>query len=226
MTENVSHVVVHHLFDGVNMLNMTCCIVLSVIVVLILLIILVLVIYIVMLKTKQRAECPRTPNLMGTLRNASRAVSNSYKEELSNRRSNQFPVFDNHGMSLNSNLQDIPMSTFKTEEDGRRADSSNSSSGGLREFLFPSPHDGEIIYEPPPKVVAFAGKVFATPRARSRASSVIEPKVSKLGTSNRNSDSVNTSMEWDYFEPKSNRPSNVSNETGFDGRRTVNICWV
>ncbi|KAF8764252.1 hypothetical protein HNY73_022345 [Argiope bruennichi] len=157
------------------------------------------------------------------MRNASRAVSNSYKEEVSNRRSNQFPVFDNHGMSLNSNEQGIPMSTFKTEEDGRCADSSNSSSGGLREFLFPSPHDGEIIYEPPPKVVAFAGQVFATPRARSRSSSVTE---AKFRTPALNSDSVNTSMEWDYFEPKRHRPSNVSSETGFDGRRTVNICWV
>ncbi|GBL95765.1 hypothetical protein AVEN_699-1 [Araneus ventricosus] len=160
------------------------------------------------------------------MRNASRAVSNSYKEECSNRRSNQFPVFDNHGMGLNSNLQDIPMSTFKTEEERRQADSSNSSSGGLREFLFPSPHDGEIIYEPPPKVVAFAGQVFATPRARSRASSVTEPKASKFGTSAHSSDSVNTSMEWDYFETKGHRPSNASSETGFDGRRAVNVCWV
>ncbi|GIY51634.1 uncharacterized protein CDAR_321501 [Caerostris darwini] len=115
------------------------------------------------------------------------------------------------------------MSTFNPETEDRQADSSNSSPGGLREFLFPPRHDGEIIYKAPPSVVAFAGQVFSTSRAGYRANSVTEPKVPRPGAAARHSDPVNATMEWDYFESRRYSTSEVSNEPGYNG---INICWV
>ncbi|GFU63698.1 uncharacterized protein TNCV_1509761 [Trichonephila clavipes] len=171
----------------------------------------------------------RPPNLLETLRNPSRAVSNSLKEDLPHRRtlSNTFPLNDDNLINLNLNRHNIPMATFRPEVADRRPDSSNSSSGGLREFLFPPRHDGEIIYERPPKVVAYAGQVFAASRIHTRTHSYPEQKTSRSETTGRNSDSVNTSLEWDYFEPRRRcASSDPSNATGFDGRKTVNVCWV
>lgn len=209
---------------------MTCCIVLSVVIVLLLLFILAFLIYIAVIRPKRQTQCPtRPPTLLETMRNPSRGVSNSFKEDLSNRRtlSNTFPLFDDNILNLNPNMPNIPMATFKPEVADRRHDSSNSSSGGLREFLFPPRHDGEIIYEKPPKVVAYAGQVFPTSRIKTRTNSHPERMTSRLEMAGQNSDSVNTSLEWDYFEPRRRcASSDPSNSTGFDGRKTVNVCWV
>ncbi|GFR02216.1 uncharacterized protein TNCT_644091 [Trichonephila clavata] len=232
MRENVSHVFVHHHHDdssNIKIYNMTCCIVLSVVIVLLLLFILAFLVYIAVVRPRRQTQSPtRPPNLLETLRNPSRAMSNSFKEDLPNRRtlSNTYPSLDDNLINFNPNRPNIPMATFRPDVADRRPDSSNSSSGGLREFLFPPRHDGEIIYERP-KVVAYAGQVFAASGIHTRTHSYPEQKASRSETTGRNSDSVNTSLEWDYFEPRRRcASSDPTNATGFDGRKTVNVCWV
>ncbi|GFT96468.1 uncharacterized protein NPIL_445291 [Nephila pilipes] len=175
-----------------------------------------------------QTQCPtRPPNSLETMRNPSRGISNSFKDDLSNRRTlnNSFPLFDDN--LINPTIHSIPMATFQPEVTDRQHDSSNSSSGGLREFLFPPLHEGEIIYERPPKVVAYAGQVFAASQISAQKNSNSERKASRSETAGRNSDSANTSLDWDYFDPRRRCASyDPSTETGHDGRKAVNVCWV
>lgn len=218
MTVNASHVVVHHHFDnasGAKLISMTCCIVLSVVIVLILLIILAIIIYMLLQRTKRIPQDANPANVNDPL--PTTRASNTFKVESSNIRRgivNPAASFEDNETDINSNRQSIPMTTFRV--DNEQADSSESSTG-LCEVLFPQQHDGEVVREPPPKVVAFAGRVYATTRRNSRPP---EPQPSGSGTLHQ---SVNTTMEWDYHESRRYGTSNDSEE---DRRNTINICWV
>ncbi|KAG8181732.1 hypothetical protein JTE90_028271 [Oedothorax gibbosus] len=160
MTENASHVVVHHHFDntsGEKLINMTCCIVLSVAIVLILLIIILAIIIYMVFRRKKR-NIPTDAS-----------GSNLNKVDLSNVRrgiSNPAASFDDNEIDINSNRQNIPMSMFRVNSGNMRADVSDSSAG-LCEVLFPQQHQGEVIRDPPPKVVAYAGRIYSTARRPS-----------------------------------------------------------
>lgn len=221
MFENATHIFIHHNIEGASslLIGMLCCIILAVIIVVLLIIILGFVIYIIVCskKSEQPIRSKRTSRNRG---------NRSFKNLMDGASSPNEPAtpvstvqdLDAH---ISPNGQAIPMSTFKRHsQTNDRAGESSESSAGLYDVLFPDRHGGEIICEPPKRLVTFAGQVYASGGHNSEAGP---------STSGLNRDDVSESLAWDYFQPPNSRSESVLNseaESEVEVKRIQTVCWV
>lgn len=206
MTNNASHVVVHHYLGNglsLNLFAMVCCVVLSIVNLLMLVLFIALLIYVI--NRRPKSSSPPPPQPPPRPEGPPEAHPN--------------PAY----IPGSEQDQSTPMATF-VKTDGPRGSRANSSlsSAGLCEVLFPPKHEGEVIYQTPPpqrRLVTIAGRVYATPR----------PGVSNPGRVSRLRRSVPhvASMEWDYFEPNRCASASVSDEASQTDRENArDVCWV
>lgn len=237
MSQNATHVIIRHYIDGPSSLylSMVCCIILIIVVVIAVCIFLGFAIYIVVI-TKKSRQLSEDQALRRFTKDRGNNLARNFIEDASSYTAVGTPISTAQEFDVGAdvNVQSIPLSTFRRHNVNARvgniSKSSEISELELYKVLFPnkkSPNrkrGGETDFQPPNKMVTFAGQVYASGEGSSQTNLIAGPSTSRYAY-----DNASGSLEWDYFPIQRDNCTDSTQsevESGTEITSTEAVSWV
>lgn len=237
MSQNATHVIIRHYIDGPSSLylSMVCCIILIIVVVIAVCIFLGFAIYIVVVSKKSR-QLSEDQSLRRIIKDRENNLARNFIEDASSYNAVGTPIstVQEFDVGADANVQSIPLSTFRrhtvNDRVGNISKSSEISESELYKVLFPnrkSPHRkraGGADFQPPNKLVTFAGQVYASGEGSSQTNLIAGPSTSGLAY-----DNDGESLEWDYYPIQQDNCTDSTQsevESGSEVISSNTLSWV
>lgn len=237
MSQNATHIIIRHYIDGPSSLylSMVCCIILIIVVVIAVCIFLGFAIYIVVVSKKSRQLSGDQPSRQIT-KDRENHLARNFIEDASSYNAVGTPIstVQEFDVGADANVQSIPLSTFRrhtvNDRVGNISKSSEISESELYKVLFPnrkSPNrkrGGDAVFQPPNKLVTFAGQVYASGEGSSQTNLIAGPSTSGLAY-----DNASGSLEWDYFPIQQDNCTDSAQSEATLGSENISshtLSWV